>query len=130
VLAVQVEAVGWRDQIVRSLAATLKQQFTHVLALPVGEPPHKLGNVILLASDRPLEFPEERLARPRDYVHNTRMHWYVLQVNHAWDNRFVPDMKTRILTDDLNPVDVWSERINHVARGDLHAYFGRNGLSW
>jgi hypothetical protein len=58
------------------------------------------------------------------------MHWYVLQVNHAWDNRFVPDMKTRILTDDLNPVNVWSARINLVARGDLYAYFGRNGLSW
>lgn len=130
VLAVNIESVGWQDQIVRSLAATLKAQFEHVQALPLGEPPNKLGNLILLASNRPLEFPEKMLGRPRDYSSDATMRWYVLQVNHAWDNRFVPDLNTLILTDDLNPVDVWSERINRVARQNLHDYFSRNGLSW
>ena len=34
-----------------------------------------------------------------------------------------------VLTDDLNPVDIWSERINRVARQGLHDYFAP-GLSW
>ena len=50
--------------------------------------------------------------------------------NHAWDNRFEPDTReASVLTDDLNPIDIWSERINLEARKNLHAYFER-GLSW
>jgi hypothetical protein len=29
----------------------------------------------------------------------------------------------------LNPVDVWSEETNFVARQDLHHYFSEHGLS-
>jgi hypothetical protein len=41
---------------------------------------------------------------------------------HAWDNRFVPATEgLPIVTDDRNPVDLWSERINLAARRLLHA---------
>ena len=50
--------------------------------------------------------------------------------NHAWDNRFEPDVASApVLTDDLNPVDIWSDRINHLARKGLHRHF-RAGLTW
>ena len=50
--------------------------------------------------------------------------------NHAWDNRFEPDAEDAlVLTDDLNPVDIWAERINREARLGLHGYFDY-GLSW
>ena len=50
---------------------------------------------------------------------------------HAWDNRFVPDITgVPVLTDDRNPVDLWSERINRAARRDLHEYFRELGSSW
>ena len=123
VLALNVESVGWRDQVVRSLAATLGREFSHVLALPIAEPPNTLGNLVLLASDRELELREE-LPPTRDRFSTT----YIK--NHAWDNRFEPDLSDApVLTDDLNPIDIWSERINLVARKDLHETFA-SGLSW
>ena len=42
----------------------------------------------------------------------------------------MPDTRgMAILTDDLNPVDLWSEEVNFVARKDLHRYFNEQGLS-
>jgi hypothetical protein len=35
-----------------------------------------------------------------------------------------------VLTDDLNPVDLWAERINLAARRDLHRFFGHETTSW
>ena len=123
VLAINTESVGWHDIIVRSLAATLKEEFSEVLALPIAEPPNTLGNLVLLASNRELELLEE-LPPTRSRFSN------VYPKNHAWDNRFEPDVSdVPVLTDDLNPVDVWSERINLAARRDLHEFFD-NGLSW
>ncbi len=59
------------------------------------------------------------------------MHWYVLQSFHAWFNRYRPDTSGAfVLTDERNPVDVWAEEINRVARRELHEYFGTDGLSW
>ncbi|HVS19678.1 MAG TPA: fused MFS/spermidine synthase, partial [Planctomycetota bacterium] len=123
VLAINVEAVGWDDVLVRSFAATLRESFAHVLALPIAEPPDRLGNVVLFASQRELALESEIPA-----THDRFSFAYFK--NHAWDNRFVPEAEgAPVLTDDLNPVDLWSDRINHVARGGLHAYFDR-GLSW
>jgi len=132
ILAINIEAIGWRDEIVKSLATTLKQHFDEVLALPISEPPNTLGNVVLVASrQRHLDFPDEMLGRPIDYLRDPYMHWYVLQLNHAWDNRFVPGTDSNLLlTDDLNPVDLRAEEINNTARKQLHSYFGENGLSW
>ncbi len=35
-----------------------------------------------------------------------------------------------VLTDDLNPVDIWSDRINLSSRKQLHGYFGDEDLNW
>lgn len=123
VLAINVEAVGWDDVLVRSLAATLRESFAHVAALPIAEPPDRIGNVVLFASQRELSLSTEIGATPDRFS-------FTYFKNHAWDNRFEPESDgAPVLTDDLNPVDIWSDRINHVARGGLHEYFDR-GLSW
>jgi predicted membrane-bound spermidine synthase len=128
IMAVNIEAVGWNDIIVGSLAKTLQRVFSNVLALPIAEPPDQLGNVILLASDKPLELtaPLERDYWKTDYRFSDQY-----ERNHAWDNRFVPDMKGAILlTDDRNPVGIWAERINLQARKELHEMLGDKSFLW
>jgi len=129
--AINVESFGWRDPLVASFAATLRTRFPHVVALPTAEPPNAVGNVLLLASDRPLEFPDDRLGIPYDYLQEPEVHWVVVQMNHAWENRFEPDPRLgRLFTDDRNPVDVMSERVNRAARRRLHDNPSLAGVSW
>jgi spermidine synthase len=123
ILAMNVEATGWDDILVRSLAATMQRVFEHVTALPMAEPPNTLGNLVLLASDRPLELaneppvPMDRFSREYNRAH-------------AWDNRFEVDPEgVPVLTDDHNPVDIWAERVNRVARQSLHEHFAPR-VSW
>ncbi|MBN1348380.1 fused MFS/spermidine synthase [candidate division KSB1 bacterium] len=132
IFAINVEALGWRDPMVNSIAATLKTHFAEVMVLPVNEPPNTLGNIVLLASNRKLIFPEELLIHPVEYAGlDPYLHWLTVQQNHAWDNRFVPALKNAaVLTDDLNPVDIQAEAVNRVARQELHEFFGRSKLSW
>ncbi len=107
----------------RSLSATLKEQFNNVLALPTYEPASALGNLILLAANFDLTLPHELEREFSGRDGRVRIL--------AWDNRFEADTKTApVLTDDLNPVDVWAEEINLAARRDLHRYFEPSGLSW
>ena len=124
ILAMNVEAVGWDDILVRSLAATAWRVFEHVVVLPIVEPPDQVGNLIILASDRELELPFELpLPEGRFTAEYDRAH--------AWDNRFAADTAgVPVLTDDLNPIDVWAERINLEARRNLHDYFDTEGLIW
>ena len=129
VLGLNVETVGWQDELVKSVGATLRTLFPDVLALPIAEPPNQLGNVILLAGDRPMEISDDALEHPIDYLVDDYLHWRALLRNHAWDNRFVPGGGP-VLTDDLNPSDLWAERINLVARRDLHSFFGKAIASW
>lgn len=124
ILAMNIEAVGWHDVIVHSLAATMSQQFEHVVVLPIAEPPNQIGNLVLLASTHPLDLetdppvPQGRFTAEYDRAH-------------AWDNRFeVETSGITVLTDDLNPIDIWSERVNLVARKNLHEYFKERGISW
>jgi len=71
------------------------------------------------------------LGHPKHYLHDDYMHWYILQLNHALDNRFVPDTDDiLVLTDDLNPVDLLGGVIILTARKQLHSYLGENGLNW
>ncbi len=120
VFAINVEATGWEDLIVRSLAATLGRHFSHVLAVPTYTPSDALGNVVLLAAHHDLSLPVEQPSEDPAF----RQH-------RAWNRRFAPDVRgAPILTDDLNPVDVWSEAINVLARKDLHAHFGEDGRNW
>jgi len=128
VLAVNVEALGWNHILVRSLAATLKPCFRNVLALPTYQPPEEIGNIILFASHGELKLHQliERGIRDLNYRLTPAFHQ-----NRAWDNRFVPDTRQApVLTDDLNPVDLWAESVNLAARKGLHRYFDRVGVSW
>jgi spermidine synthase len=124
VLAMNIEAVGWDDVIVKSLSATLAEEFEHVTILPIAEPPNEIGNLVLLASNRPLDLREEPPV-PHDRFSGE------YDRAHAWDNRFTvrPEWGP-VLTDDLNPVDIWAERVNLEARKDLHEFFSEKGLSW
>jgi spermidine synthase len=133
-LILNVEGRGWKDPIFSAIAATLRTSFRTVISLPTGEPPNALGNTVMIATDRSgVDFPEQRLERPYDVLHaegDGWHHWATVQRNHAWDNRFVPDSSGTVLTDDLNPVDLWAEEINREARGDLHRFFGAKAPSW
>lgn len=124
IVAMNIEAVGWDDILVRSLVATFQEVYEHVLVLPIAEPPTEIGNLIIMASHHPFEMLEE-LPDPADR--------FSAEYNrlHAWVNSFTPETEgAPVLTDDMNPVDVWSERINLEARKGLHEYFGADGLSW
>jgi spermidine synthase len=115
VLALNVETVGWQDPLAHALAATLRTQFRNVIALPTAEPPNQPGNVVLMASDRPLELQRESLGDPVISLEDDDEHFRVLSRLHAWDNQFVP-AHGRVLTDDWNPSDLRSEEINRAVR--------------
>ena len=128
IFAINLESNGWDDVIVRSIAATLKEHFEIVLALPTVVPANILGNMILFASNRELELLHDLNIDLKDPNVRLSMDY---QRYRAWDYRFIPDLKgVAILTDDLNPVDLWSEKINLSARKGLHDYFKQSGLSW
>jgi spermidine synthase len=111
-LAINVESDGWHGDVVRAVSATLRTRFTHVVALPAEAAAGDLGNVVLLASRASFEVARGCDALDRGFARR------------GWSNRFVPDTRRApVLTDDLNPVDLWSERINVIAREDLHRYF-------
>jgi spermidine synthase len=127
VLVINIETLGWYHILVRSLAATLKKSFSQVLALPTHPSSERIGNIIILASNRELKLSLiEGDITDLNYVSAPAY----LQ-NLAWHSRFTPDIREApVLTDDLNPVDIWAEAINLVARRDLHRYFEESGLSW
>jgi spermidine synthase len=130
-LVMNVESVGWNDPLVAALFKTMGTSFENVAALPTAEPPNALGNVILMAAHRPLEFDENRLGRPFNFLADDFQHWSCVQRNHAWNNRYAPVTKSApIFTDDLNPVDVMAERINLAARRSLHANAALAGSAW
>jgi hypothetical protein len=134
-LLLNVEGRGWVDPIVASLAATVRGSLANVVALPTSEPPNTLGNIVLLATAREtVAFPAERLEHPYDAMLREGegwFHWATIQRNHAWDNRFEPAAAGAVvLTDDLNPVDLWAEEINLVARRELHEFFGDQAPAW
>ena len=79
--------------------------------------------MVLLAADRALELasepgiPRDRFGREYNQLH-------------AWENRFEPSRAgAPVLTDDHNPVALWSDRINLVARERLHGYFAQQ-VDW
>jgi spermidine synthase len=124
ILVMNLEAVGWHDVVVRSIAATARQHFDHALVLPIIEPPDQPGNVVLLASDREVNLDLE-LPAPRDRF------GAAYDRAHAWDNRFeVPVVGNQVLTDEFDPVDVWSERVNLAVRREFHAAWAGRGVAW
>jgi spermidine synthase len=131
IMALAIATRGWEDPLIGSIAAMLRGRFRTVIALPTSEPPTALGSIVLLASNRALELPDERLPQPTEYLMNPEEHWGVVQMNHAWFNRFTP--RTRgavVLTDDRNPIDLWSDPVEHASRIELHESFARAPRSW
>lgn len=129
IFALNVETIGWDDPIVKTLIATLKQVFTEVIALPQEEPPNRLGNVVIMASQKKLE-PVREPDRNAILDPNWRFGPDYQKV-HAWDNHFTTNVaNVAPLTDDLNPIEIRAEEIKFAARRDLHEYFDESGLSW
>src|SRR5262249_28100546 len=121
ILAMNIEARTWHDILVHSLAATLRQHFAHVIALPVAEPQNALGNMTILASDRTMDFDEEEIGDLYALLPLPYRHEKGVQQHHAWQNRFEPEIAGMpVLTDNRNPVDVWAEAINWKARQLMH----------
>ena len=122
IFVMNLETEGWGDVLVRSVSVSLTAHFVWVLALPAHEDPNGLGNVVIFASNRRLDNPGAPPAAPGPLEAYRTF---------GWANRFIPERAgAPILTDDLNPVDLWSERINVRARRGLHEYFRDAGLSW
>jgi hypothetical protein len=88
-----------------------------------------MGNVVLLACDRALEIPPERLGDPVATLSDEQEHWRVLQRTHAWDNRFTPT-GGRVLTDDWNPADLRGEDINLASRRKTRALLPASVFGW
>jgi hypothetical protein len=131
ILAIVIAVPSWDDPLLGSIAAMLDRRFQTVLALPTSEPPTTLGSIVLLASNRKLEIPEERLPQPADYLISPEDHWAVVQMNHAWLNRFEPRTSGAVvLTDDWNPIDLWSDPVQRAARSELHQSFASGVRSW
>jgi spermidine synthase len=125
VLMLNLESIGWHDMLVHSVANTLGEVFGNVKVLPMEEPPDQFGNIIIVASDSPLEIDEESLPMP------TARWSFEYNQYHAWENNFiVPPESGPVLTDDLNMVDLWSVRINLASRQQLHNFFGGEGIDW
>jgi spermidine synthase len=126
VLALNVEAVGWHHPLVESLGRTLLAAgFTHVTAFPIAEPPDRIGNLVVAASDHEIVVPDSVLGDPVATLTDEYDHWRVLTRIHAWDNRFAPGgVNGVVLTDDRNPADLWSQEINLVARRQLAETLG------
>jgi spermidine synthase len=126
VVAMNVECRGWYDPIIGSIGRSLMTSFPVVWALPTAEPPNTLGNVVLVASGDPgFRLLDEELPHPQDFLHDDYEHWRAVQVMHAWDNAYLPSEHAgRILSDNSNPVALWSDAVNREARADLRDYFG------
>jgi hypothetical protein len=129
ILAINVESYGWEGPVIKAVAATLREHFREVLALPTAVSREDLGNVVLFASNSRLALRPLPEGGRQGRVDCDSYYWN-RSANLAWNRRFAPDGRgAPVLTDDLNPVDLWSERTNLAAREDLHRYFGRLGLS-
>ncbi len=105
IFAIAVESVGWKDEIVQTLSATLGAAFRQVIVLPISEPPDKFGSIVLMASNTVrsdlLRDPERNLDYSPEWRYGPEY-----QKAHAWDNHFtlVPGA-ARIQTDTDNSWD-------------------------
>ena len=122
IITINVQSVGWKSEIVNTISATLASVFRNVLVLPIAEPPNKFGNLIIAASDSDIELKQElpsvESRFSRDY-----------NKAHAWDNRFTPETTGyRVLTDNLNNIDVLSEEASIASRKENLEYFMKHGV--
>ena len=126
ILAINIIALDRGSNLISSVCKTLHHSFKHisVLPLPPGESHDTLSSFIVLASGNRIGRGED------DEVHfNSNKDTYSMEI--AWQNRYVPDYSMgTVITDDLNPVDIWSEAINLEDRKFLRVEFGFKGLNW
>ena len=121
-VAINVQSIGWRSEIVNTISATLASAFSNVLVLPIAEPPNKLGNLVIVASDSKIELARELPAIKSRFSSDYNR-------AHAWDNRFTPDVTGyKVLTDNLNNIDVLSESVSLASRKANLEYFMNLGL--
>lgn len=129
VLAMNLICIGWDDPLVARVAATLGESFREVLALPMAEPPDRLGNLIVIAGDGDMEGidePESNSELDPDWRYSPGY-----AILHAWDNRFRPPTEGILpYTDDLNSVDIRSEEIKAATRKAIRDYFRKLNLDW
>ncbi len=89
-LAINLESNGWDGPVVKAVAATLKPHFGEVLALPA-EPSRKdLGNVVLFASNSPLELRPDPEGKP-----NGRFDCEGLLLEPRRESRLEPEIRSR-----------------------------------
>lgn len=124
VLAMNVETRSWDDPLGTIIANSIRPSFDDVLALPTAEPPNTLGNIVFLAGTvGTLDLDEERLPHPIDHLSDPTSHWRVVEMNHAWDNRFEPPVGRELFTDDRDRSQVLAEAVNRTARRELAKFF-------
>ena len=122
VVALNVQSIGWRSEIVKTISATLASVFRNVKVLPIAEPPDKLGNLVIVASDNKIELKRELPAVESRFSSDYNR-------AHAWDNRFTPDTEGyRVLTDNLNNIDILSENVSLASRRANLEYFMSLGI--
>lgn len=108
-LGISVIALGWEGRWPDSLAQTLRTSFENVVFLPTAGP-YSYGELVPVASDS-----EIRLETPIRRVPGREFE-YLCQ-SFAWRNRFEPVAGTgQVITDDLNPTEVWIEKVSREAR--------------
>jgi spermidine synthase len=122
IVALNVQSIGWRSEIVKTICATLESVFRNVMVLPIAEPPNELGNLVIAASDGKIELKKELPSVKSRFSSDYNR-------AHAWDNRFTPDVTGyRVVTDDLNNIDVLSESASLASRKANLEYFMNLGI--
>ncbi|MEW6278588.1 MAG: fused MFS/spermidine synthase, partial [Candidatus Eremiobacterota bacterium] len=122
-LALHMEAVGADDPLLTGIAATLRQVFPNVQAVPASVFDNGLTNYVIFCSRRPLEPSQDPAPLDPSEAIRWQQRW------DAWNRRLTPTPGV-VLTDDHNPVDLWAERLNLAERQLLHRYYGSEGVSW
>lgn len=129
-LAINIESKGWNSLLVNSLTTTLATAFTNIQVLPTYQTENAIGNLIILAADYPLNLPDRQFDQQK-IPSRAYLQSLAYRRDFAWDNRFSPTANwAPVLSDELNPVDLWSDAINHEARQNILDYFGLDGESW
>jgi spermidine synthase len=102
VIMYHVPVMGRSDKLLLSLAATVRERFEHVVALPIADASARPASMLLLASDRELVLARPDLAGAFSSL--------------VWSRRFQPDRGWDVATDDKNDIDLHSERLNRAIR--------------
>jgi len=127
VFVANIESEGRDSPLVRAIATTLRTQFSQVTLLPARSDEDALLNIVVVAANRELRLDEPIGQDSEDATPEARRRIA------AWRDRFTPSQPGALLTDDLSPLDVWSEEVNVRSRQAMNDSFdemGLRGLNW